>query len=121
MPMVLLHFEALVADPPSIDELRRLAMPLLFLTGGKTIATTRRLGELLRQQLLCAAHERLPGLGHLGPMTHPGAFNARVGAFLAEPATPLSCAMSRAMAAAWSHLSAGALSVPRGFEAEILE
>jgi hypothetical protein len=54
-------------------------------------------------------------------MTHPGAFNARVGAFLAEPATPLSCAMARAMAAAWSHLSAGALSVPRGFEAEILE
>jgi pimeloyl-ACP methyl ester carboxylesterase len=121
MPMVLLHFEALVADPPSIDELRRLAMPLLFLTGGKTIATTRRLGELLRQQLLSAAHERLPGLGHLGPITHPGAFNARVAAFLAEPATPLSCAMARAMAAAWSHLSAGALSAPRGLEAEILE
>ena len=122
MAMVLLHFEALFADAPSTDELQRLAMPRLFLTGAKTVATTRRVGELLRQNVLSAAHERLPGLGHLGPITHADAFNARVGAFLAEPATPLDCAISRAMATAWSRIAAAAPSTPPGDRvAEIVE
>ena len=112
MPTVLLHFEALFADAPSTGELQRLAMPRLFLTGSRTVATTRRLGELLRQNVPSAAHEKLPGLGHLGPITEAAAFNRRVAAFLAEPVMPLDCAMSRAMAGAWSRI-AGAASAPR--------
>jgi pimeloyl-ACP methyl ester carboxylesterase len=121
MATVQLHFEALFADAPSTGELQRLAMPRLFLTGTRTVATTRRLGELLRQHVPSAAHERLPGSGHLGPITHAAAFNARVAAFLAEPATPLDCAISRATATAWMHITAGVPSARRGSVAEIVE
>jgi pimeloyl-ACP methyl ester carboxylesterase len=118
---VLLHFEALLAEAPSTGELQRLAMPRLFVTGTRTVATTRRLGELLRQHVPSAAHESLPGSGHLGPITHAAAFNARVAAFLAEPATALDCAVSRAMARAWMHSTIGVPSAHRGPVAEIVE
>jgi hypothetical protein len=61
------------------------------------------------------------GAAHLGPITHAAAFNARVAAFLAEPATPLDCATSHAMAKAWMHTTAGALSARRGAVAEFVE
>jgi pimeloyl-ACP methyl ester carboxylesterase len=121
MATVLLHFEALFAGAPSTGELQRLAMPRLFVTGTRTVATTRRLGELLRQHVPSAAHESLPGSGHLGPITHAAAFNARVAAFLAEPATPLDCAISHAMARAWMQIAAGAPSARRGSVAELVE
>lgn len=39
-------------------------------------------GALLRQAFPLAQHAMLDGLGHMGPITHPDAVNARIAAFL---------------------------------------
>ena len=55
---------------------------MLFLTGARTVAVTRRLAELLRLALPHARHEVLPGMGHMGPITHAAEVNRRIVEFL---------------------------------------
>lgn len=82
MPAVVAHFNALFFDPLQRAHLAQLAMPALVLTGAKTVAAARRIGELLRYALPFARHEMLPGMGHLGPVTHAPKVNARIAGFL---------------------------------------
>jgi pimeloyl-ACP methyl ester carboxylesterase len=82
MPAVEAHFHALFYDTLDRAQLAQLRLPLLFLTGAKTIGATRRIGELLRFVLPYAHHEMLPGMGHLGPVTHAPIVNARIAGFL---------------------------------------
>jgi pimeloyl-ACP methyl ester carboxylesterase len=82
MDAVRLHFEALIAEPLRGRELVRLPMPMLCLSGTRTVAATRRIAALLRDAVPRARHELLPGLGHMGPVTHAALVNARIQAFL---------------------------------------
>jgi pimeloyl-ACP methyl ester carboxylesterase len=82
MPTVAAHFGALFTDSLDLDAVSRLPMPVLCLTGAKTRAATRRIGELLRYALPRAAHRMLDDLGHMGPVTHAAAVNALIGRFL---------------------------------------
>jgi pimeloyl-ACP methyl ester carboxylesterase len=41
-----------------------------------------QLGALLRVAFPLAQHAALDGLGHMGPITHPAAVNARIATFL---------------------------------------
>jgi pimeloyl-ACP methyl ester carboxylesterase len=84
MRSVLAHFEALARDVPSAARLRGLRMPMLFLTGTATVASTARIAALLRTALPAARHVTLPGAGHLGPITHPGVVNDAIARFIAE-------------------------------------
>jgi pimeloyl-ACP methyl ester carboxylesterase len=77
MPSVLRHFDAVFAERP----VRPLGATLC-LSGADTVASTRRVGQLLRRALPQAAHERLPGMGHMGPLTHAQAVNRRIADFL---------------------------------------
>jgi pimeloyl-ACP methyl ester carboxylesterase len=70
MPSIMAHFDALYGDSPSRRELAELQIPALYLTGARTRLTTRRIGELLQASMPKAAHERLQGMGHMGPVTH---------------------------------------------------
>jgi pimeloyl-ACP methyl ester carboxylesterase len=82
-----LPFDCNARRAPAQDTLDRariaqLRMPILFLTGAKTIGATRRIGELLRYALPYAHHDMLPGMGHLGPVTHAPVVNARIAGFM---------------------------------------
>jgi pimeloyl-ACP methyl ester carboxylesterase len=57
-------------------------VPMLCLGGSDTAASTRRIATLLRLAFPLAQHAALDGLGHMGPITHPAAVNARIAAFL---------------------------------------
>ncbi len=82
MPAVLPHFAALAGDAPTAFGLRRLRAPILLLEGSRTVASTRRIGELLRAELPQAAHERLADMGHMGPITHADEVNRWISSFL---------------------------------------
>jgi len=82
MRSVLQHFDALFGEPIQRAQLGQLRMPMLLLTGARTVTATRRIGAILRAALPAARHEVLPGMGHLGPITHAAKFNQRIAEFL---------------------------------------
>ena len=120
MPTVLLQFEALFRQSPSLAALQRLEMPRLFLTGSNTVRATRRIGELLRRGVGAGLHQTLPGAGHLGPISHAAAFNARVAAFLAAPELRPD-PMTRAAAGPRSRIAASAPSAHRSMRSELVD
>lgn len=79
---VLRNFEALFAEPLRPAGLAHNAPPLWILSGTDTVAVTRKLAERMRETLPHAQHESMPGMGHMGPLTHAARFNARVVALL---------------------------------------
>lgn len=88
MRHVLGHFDALISDPLSPIDLKRVARPMLFLSGERTVASTRRIARLLREELPLAAHGVMRGMDHLGPVKRADEFNERVLSFIAGVDTP---------------------------------
>jgi pimeloyl-ACP methyl ester carboxylesterase len=84
MRSVMRHFDVLFRDPLPPARLARLTMPAMILTGERTIATTRRLGQLLRRVMPFARHETMAGMDHMGPITHAAEVNQRIVRFLRE-------------------------------------
>ena len=82
MPSVMRHFDALFNDLFPRERMARLGIPMLLLSGSRTVPAARRVAHLLRTQLPLAEHAELPGMGHLGPITHPPAVNDRIRHFL---------------------------------------
>ena len=60
MPSVLRHFDALFAEPFARDRLAHLGMPMLFLSGARTVPVARRIAQSLRAALHLAEHDELP-------------------------------------------------------------
>jgi pimeloyl-ACP methyl ester carboxylesterase len=71
------HFEALFADPLPFERLRALRVPTLVLLGDRSPAPARAVSERLGA-LPFVTVESLPGIGHMGPITHPEEVNARI-------------------------------------------
>ena len=84
MPSVLAHFDALLREPLQAAKLAQVQVPLLFMAGADTVPATARIAQILRLALPRATHEKLPGMGHLGPVTHAEDVNRRIVAFIAE-------------------------------------
>ncbi len=99
MPALAPHFRALFNDGLRRADLSRLRMPVLCLTGARTKASTRRIGELLRLAMPNGMHEMLPAMGHMGPVTHGGVVAARLSGWLDTQAM-LQDAEERLLAAA---------------------
>ena len=59
-----------------------LSMPMLLLTGQRSTAAARGVVRMLHGLLPKAKVVELPGLGHMGPVTHPEKVNAAIVAFL---------------------------------------
>jgi len=78
IPVIGAHFESLFHDPVTLDDLRKLEMPVLYIVGRETRAPVTRIGELLAGTLPYATLERVTGLAHMGPVTHPIVFAERV-------------------------------------------
>ncbi len=82
MRAVLQHFDALFCEPLQRAQLALLSMPMMFISGARTVAVTRRIAELLRLTLPHARHEVLHEMGHMGPITHAPEVNRRLVEFL---------------------------------------
>jgi len=71
------HFEALFANPLPFDRLRDLRVPTLVLLGDRSPAPARAVGQCLGAMPF-ARVEVLPGVAHMGPITHPEEVNPRI-------------------------------------------
>jgi pimeloyl-ACP methyl ester carboxylesterase len=82
MPEVLGHFDHLFETPFDARAIARFRRPMLFMTGERTVASTRRIGLLLQDAFPAASHEVMPEMAHMGPVTHSGPVNERIELFL---------------------------------------
>jgi len=71
MPKVRAEFEAAFADGTPLAAFMRLEMPVRLIVGSESPLPTRQISQLLVASLPGAALVSLPGVGHMGPMTHP--------------------------------------------------
>lgn len=78
MRAVLAHFEALFGDPLAAADLRRVKAPLLVLSGAGTRTGTALVASQLSAALPAARHEVLPGMAHMGPITHAFDIDRRI-------------------------------------------
>lgn len=78
MAAVVQHFDTLYAEALPAARLAGLTMPMLCLSGDRSTAAALHIAALLRALLPGAQHEVLPGLGHMGPITHASQVNDRL-------------------------------------------
>ena len=88
MPVVLSHFLSLMHDEVKRADFAKLTIPVLYLTGGATRASTRRIAELITPQMPHVDSVRMEAMGHLGPITHAAIVAKRLAGFLREQAAP---------------------------------
>jgi len=82
MPSILSHFDALFSEPLALRQAARLSMPMMLMTGERTVRAIHKLAQLARSGLPAAKHSTLAQAGHMGPITCAGTFNREVLAFL---------------------------------------
>lgn len=80
------HFDALFAGPLPFDRLRGLQTPTLLLHGDRSPVPARTVSARLAT-LPSVTTDALPGLGHMGPVTHAAIVNERIAAYLGRHAT----------------------------------
>ena len=80
------QFGALANDAPRLADYRLLRAPVLMLAGSEMRAPIRRIAELLRFALPNATFDTMTTMGHMGPITHPGAIAQRIARFVREHA-----------------------------------
>lgn len=73
---------ALFNEPTSLQEFSRLNIPVLYMIGKDSPASSRGVARLLTQVLPRVEVIEFEGLGHMGPVTHPEAVNEAVCHFL---------------------------------------
>ena len=73
-----------LGPPFSEEEIQELRLPVLLLAGSSSTLAAGRVVTHLQALLPQAEVVDLPGLGHLGPLTHPTVVNAEISAFLAR-------------------------------------
>ena len=77
-------FDALFNAGIGPDDLARLQMPVLCLGGSASPLASRSVARTYATSIAGIRTFDLPGLGHMGPMTHPETINSLVVAFLAR-------------------------------------
>jgi pimeloyl-ACP methyl ester carboxylesterase len=78
------HWEhALFTEPRTAADFAALEVPVLYLTGSDSPASARAVADVLLPALPRVRHHDLPGLGHMGPVTHAALVNEQIAGFLA--------------------------------------
>ncbi len=80
-------FAALVDDAARIQDLSRLRMPWLVMSGRRSPQPSQDLCEMIAGSVPSGRLHQFSKLGHMGPVTHPEAVNAVIEEFLIEVAT----------------------------------
>ena len=71
-------------EPTPLEAFAALDVPALLMTGTSSTAAARAVARLVGGVLPRVRVEEIEGLGHMAPVTHPGAVNARIERFLAD-------------------------------------
>jgi pimeloyl-ACP methyl ester carboxylesterase len=74
--------DALFEEPTPLAALAALDVPVLLMTGTKSPLSSRAVARRLAKVLPQVELAELDGLGHMAPVSHPDAVNARIAAFL---------------------------------------
>ncbi|NIS15134.1 MAG: alpha/beta hydrolase [candidate division Zixibacteria bacterium] len=82
MRSVLMNFDSLFSDSTVLSDFSKINVPVLYLHGAESKNSTRRLTELLISGLPLLEFCILPGMGHMGPVTHAESVNAIILRFL---------------------------------------
>jgi pimeloyl-ACP methyl ester carboxylesterase len=73
---------ALMKEPTSVAAFRDLKMPVLYMTGSDSPASSRGVARILTKVLPQVEVVEFEGLGHMAPVTHPEPVNAAIARFL---------------------------------------
>ena len=73
---------ALFTEPTPLESFRSLDVPVLYMVGKRSTASARGVARLLAAALPRAELVEFENLGHMGPVTHPGAVNEVIRQFL---------------------------------------
>jgi len=74
--------DALFGEPTPLEAFAGLDVPVLLMTGSKSPLSSRAVAKRLARVLPRVELVELPGLGHMGPVTHPDAVNDLICRFL---------------------------------------
>lgn len=77
-PLISAKWRALMFNPTSLEQCRRLALPTHVLWGGQSHVPERRVAEILASLVPGWRHEVLNGAGHMSPLTHPAEVSAAI-------------------------------------------
>lgn len=80
---------ALFDEPTPLAAFRALDMPVLLMQGSDTTPSARAVSTLLARTLPRVETLTLRGLGHMGPITHPGEVDTAIEDFLRRYPAPL--------------------------------
>jgi pimeloyl-ACP methyl ester carboxylesterase len=75
---------ALFTEPTSIDEFRRIDVPILYMVGKRSTASAHGVAEILIPALPKVHAVAFDDLGHMGPITNPDVVNAEIKGFLEQ-------------------------------------
>jgi pimeloyl-ACP methyl ester carboxylesterase len=73
---------ALSDEPTPLEAFAALRLPVLLMTGSESPASSRGVARLLATTLSRVEVVEFPGLGHMGPVTHPEVVNEAIARFL---------------------------------------
>ncbi len=74
--------DALLGEPTPLAAFAELRVPVLYMRGAESPASSRGVGRLLTRVLPQVEVVEFAGLGHMGPITHPERVNAAIERFL---------------------------------------
>ncbi len=75
---------ALLTEPATLDELRQLRVPVLYMVGGRSPEASRCVAERVIPVLANVRRLDFPDLGHMAPVTHPQPVTEAIIRFLDE-------------------------------------
>lgn len=73
---------ALLGEPTRLESFAALDVPVLYMIGKRSPAPSRGVAKLLTRVLPRVEVVEFEGLGHMGPVTHPGVVNEAIAKFL---------------------------------------
>jgi len=73
---------ALLTEPATLDDLRQVRVPVLYLVGGRSPESSRSVAERLFPVLADVRRADFPELGHMAPVTQPEPVNQAIAGFL---------------------------------------
>jgi len=73
---------ALMREPTPLAAFRNLTIPVLYMMGSDSPASSRAVARVLTRALPKVEVVEFKGMGHMGPITHPDAVNAAIARFL---------------------------------------
>lgn len=82
MRKVKAEWHAIFTEPTPLEAFSRLRVETLYIVGSQSPASSRGVARLLTRTLPNVTIVEIPGIGHMGPVTHPEKINAAIEAHL---------------------------------------